>query len=141
MIATVLDNLPGFLLVAALLCAAIPTRQKLPARFLDWILLLPIGVGTIWAAIFHLAFPALAAHYIGWKTSPFQFEVGTADLAFGIVGILAFWSGIGFKTATVIAISVFLLGDAWGHIRQMVMSGNFAPGNAGLVFYTNPPKH
>ena len=48
---------------------------------------------------------------------------------------MAFWSGIGFTTATVIAISVFLLGDAWGHIQQMMETGNFAPGNAGLVFY------
>jgi hypothetical protein len=28
-----------------------------------------------------------------------------------------------------------LLGDAIGHVRQMVEAGNFAPGNAGLPFY------
>jgi hypothetical protein len=30
-----------------------------------------------------------------------------------------------------------LLGDAIGHVRQMVEAGNFAPGNAGLPFYMN----
>ncbi|MGE4048236.1 MAG: DUF6790 family protein [Acetobacteraceae bacterium] len=30
--------------------------------------------------------------------------------------------------------SVFLLGDAVGHVRQIMVAGNFAPGNAGLPF-------
>jgi hypothetical protein len=35
----------------------------------------------------------------------------------------------------VLAIAIFLLGDAVGHVHQMMATGNFAPGNAGLVFY------
>jgi hypothetical protein len=31
--------------------------------------------------------------------------------------------------------SIFLLGDAVGHVKQMVIAGNFAPGNAGVPFY------
>lgn len=31
--------------------------------------------------------------------------------------------------------AIFLLGDAAGHLRQMAAAGNFAPGNAGPVFY------
>jgi hypothetical protein len=135
MIAYVLNNLPGFLLVLSLICAAVPTKRPAVERFLNWVLLLPIGIGTLWAAVFHLAFPALAAHYIGWQNSPFQFEVGTADLAFGTLGVVAFWSSMGFKTATVLAIALFLLGDAAGHVHQMMVTQNFAPGNAGLVFY------
>jgi hypothetical protein len=135
MIAFVLNNLPGFLLIISLICATVHTRRPAVSRFLDWILLLPIGIGTLWAAVFHLAFPTLAAHYIGWQPSPFQFEVGAADLAFGILGVVAFWSSMGFKKATVLAIAIFLLGDAAGHVHQMIATGNFAPGNAGLVFY------
>ena len=125
MIAYVLNNLPGFLLVISLICAAIPAKRPAVERFLNWVLLLPIGVGTLWAAVFHLAFPALAAHYIGWQNSPFQFEVGTADLAFGILGVAAFWSSIGFKTATVLAIAIFLLGDAAGHVAPDAGNGQF----------------
>ena len=33
--------------------------------------------------------------------------------------------------------SLFLLGAAAGHAYQMVTTGNFAPGNAGVVFYTD----
>ena len=31
--------------------------------------------------------------------------------------------------------SIFFLGDAVGHVKQMMVAGNFAPGNAGVPFY------
>ena len=58
-----------------------------------------------------------------------------ADLAFGVTACLAFWSDLNFKAAAVSAASIFLLGDAIGHVRQMMIAGNFAPGNAGVPFY------
>jgi hypothetical protein len=33
--------------------------------------------------------------------------------------------------------SIALLGDAVGHVRQMLVAGNFAPGNAGVPFWTD----
>jgi hypothetical protein len=134
----VLQNLPAVLFVVALLVAAArrghgPTAE----RFLSWILLLPIGVTGLWAGAFHVFFPATAASLIGWQVSPFQFEVGMADLAIGVTACIAFWRNLSFKAAAVCAASIFLLGDAIGHVRQMVMAGNFAPGNAGVPFYTD----
>ncbi len=131
-----LQNLPAVLFVIALVIAA-ATRRDGPAaeRFLSWILLLPIGVTGVWAGIFHVFLPKMAASLIGWQVSPFQFEVGMADLAIGITACIAFWRDLSFKAGAVCAASVFLLGDAIGHIRQMVMAGNFAPGNAGVPFY------
>ena len=73
--------------------------------------------------------------HIGRQVSPFQFEVGMADLAIGITAILTFWRELAFKAAAVGACSVFLLGDAVGHVRQMVIGSNFAPSNTGLPFY------
>ncbi len=35
----------------------------------------------------------------------------------------------------VIGPSIFSLGAAVGHIQQMVTAHNFAPGNAGVIFY------
>jgi hypothetical protein len=131
-----LRNLPAFLLAGALLSAAL-FREGKPAaeRFLAWILLLPIGVTGLWAGISHIFFPAVAAAHIGWQVSPFQFEVGMADLAIGVTACIAFWRDWSFRAAAVCAASVFLLGDAIGHIREMAEAGNFAPGNAGLPFY------
>jgi hypothetical protein len=135
-IAFVLSNLPAFLLVLALAIAALGLgRGGLAHRFLNWILLLPIGGMALWAALGHLAFPVQVASYIGWQPSPFQFEVGMADLAIGVVACIAFRSSLSFKGATIWVVSIFLLGDAIGHLRNMLMAANFAPGNAGVVFY------
>ena len=134
-IAFVLRNLPVFLFVAALaLAAAWRTGAPIADRLLNWILLLPIGVSGIWAAVFHLFFPEIAAADIGWQPSPFQFEVGMADLAMGIAACISFWRSLDFKAAVVIINAIFLLGDAIGHVRQMIAEGNFASGNAGVPF-------
>ena len=131
-----LRNLPAFLFVAALIFALLLRSRGGPAeRLLAWILLLPIGVTGLWAGISHIFFPAIAAAHIGWQVSPFQFEVGMADLAIGVTASIAFWQDLAFKAAAVCAASVFLLGDAIGHVREMMVAGNFAPGNAGLPFY------
>lgn len=135
-IAFLLRNLPAVLLVAALLVAASRRRDGTVAeRFLSWILLLPIGVTGLWAGVFHIFFPATAAAHIGWQVSPFQFEVGVADLAIGVTACLSFWRDLAFKAAAVCVASIFLLGAAVGHVREMIVAGNFAPGNAGVPFY------
>lgn len=137
LIGFLIRNLPAVLFVLAVIIAF--TRRRSPAaeRLLAWTLLLPIGVTGLWAGIYHVFFPEIAARYIGWQASPFQFEVGMADLAIGATACLAFWGDLNFKAAAVTAASIFLLGDAVGHIRQMVSAGNFAPGNAGVPFYTD----
>ena len=72
---------------------------------------------------------------IGWPPgSPFQFEVAMANLAFGVLGILCIWQRGGFWTATGVGWAVFLLGCAYGHVREM-LAGNFAPMNAGLMIW------
>lgn len=132
----VLRNLPALLLVAAFVVAWARRGHGSGAeRLLSWILLLPIGVTGLWAGISHVCFPAIAAAHIGWQVSPFQFEVGMADLAIGVTACIAFWRDLNFKAAAVSAASIFLLGDAVGHVRQMMVTGNFAPGNAGVPFY------
>ncbi len=137
-IAFVLRNLPVFLFVAALaLAAASRSGAPIADRLLAWILLLPIGVSGLWAALFHLFFPEIAAADIGWAPSPFQLEVGMADLALGLTACVSFWRSLDFKAAAVMANSIFLLGDAVGHVKQMIVAGNFASGNAGVPFYAD----
>lgn len=136
-IAFLIRNLPAVLLVVALVLGAAgqPRKRDRASRFLGWILLLPIGVTGLWAGIAHVFFPKVAAALIGWEVSPFQYEVGVADLAVGVTACLAFWRPWEFRAAAVCAASIFLLGDAIGHVRQMLEAGNFAPGNAGVPFY------
>ena len=69
------------------------------------------------AAVFHLFFPSVSAEHIGWQSSPFHFEVGMADLAIGATAFASFWCSLPFKAASVWASSIFLLGDAVGHVH------------------------
>jgi len=135
-IAFVLGNLPAFLLAAALIVATVVrSPASVAERYLAWLLLLVAGGAGLWSALFHLAFPDIAAALIGWKDSPFQFEVGMADLAIGAAACLSFWRDLSFKAAVVMINAIFLLGDAVGHVRQMIAANNFAPGNAGTPFF------
>jgi len=137
-IAFTLRNLPAFLFVLAFVFAfALPRRRGWPLhrRLLSWVLLLQFGITGLWSGFFHVFFPEISASYIGWQVSPFQFEVGMADFAIGATACIAFWGDLGFQAAAVCTASIFLLGDAIGHVRQMIDTGNFAPGNAGVPFY------
>lgn len=99
-----------------------------------WMALFALGFTSIYAAVMHVFFAEMSAAEIGWASSPFQFEVGMADLALGLLGVLSFRAHYRFRVATVIASMTMFWGDAAGHIYQMIMFQNFNPGNAGSWF-------
>jgi hypothetical protein len=131
-IRAVLTNLPLILFVLALLIPTLRGRRSADA-YLSWLLLLSVGIDGLWAGLFHVLMPQVAARFIGWQVSPFQFEMGVTDIAFGLTAIVAFWRSLNFKAATVTFISLLYAGLAIGHIRQIVETGNFAPGNGGVL--------
>lgn len=102
-----------------------------------WFLFWSIGAAFLYNAIFHVFFGEMAARFIGWADSPFQAEVGFASLGFALVGFLAFRGGREVRLAAVLGPAAFLWGAAGGHIYQMVTQHNFAPGNAGIIFWTD----
>ena len=70
------------------------------------------------------------AESIGWPTgNPFQLEVGFANLAIGILGIVAMGRRDGFREATVIAVTVFGVGATIVHVSDIIDTSNMAPGN------------
>lgn len=94
-----------------------------------------VGVNGIMTGSGHLFSGPEVAKAIGWAPSPFQWEVGLADVSYGVLGVMAGSYGRGFWLATIIAFSVFMLGAAAGHVRQMIVAKNFSPGNAGIYFW------
>ncbi len=133
-----------FFFIVSLIVAAVHLyRDKEPrtgARivqiFLLWILVIDIGIGLAFGFIGHTVFADRTAASIGWPAgNPFQTEVAIANLAFGTLGILCYWFRGQFWTATVIGASVWLLGDAVGHIYQIIVAQNYAPNNAGAALF------
>lgn len=96
-----------------------------------------IGLTFFYNFVMHVFFGDVAARYIGWAQSPFQAEVGWASLGFAVVGALAYREQFEMRLAAVIGPACFLFGAAAGHIMQMITEHNFAPGNAGIIFWTD----
>jgi hypothetical protein len=104
--------------------------------FLLWLLVICVGI----ASVLTFAGDAFVADWmaasLGWPAgNPFQSEVAVANLSVGTLGILCYWKRGNFWLATVIAFSVWWLGAAVVHIRDIVVSANYAPNNAGVTLY------
>lgn len=133
-----LDFLVLSLIVAAVAIARAPRPvggALVVEKLLAWYVLCNIGLMFFVNFVFHVFFGQLAAAFIGWADSPFQVEVGTASLGFSIAGFVAAFASFDRRLVAVIGPSIFSLGAGLGHIRQMVTAHNFAPGNAGIIFY------
>ncbi len=113
------------------------SRAQLVEALFSYFLLFSIGFSFLYNFVIHVFFGEMAARFIGWADSPFQTEVGFASLGFAAVGFLAFRGDRGLRIAAVIGPALFLLGAAGGHVYQMITTHNFAPGNAGVIFWTD----
>jgi hypothetical protein len=104
-------------------------------KLLTWHVFWSIGVAYLCNFVMHGFFGRLSASFIGWADSPFQFEVATASLGFSVVGFLAAFRSFDLRLAAIVGPGLFTLGAAVVHVREMIGQQNFAPGNAGVVFY------
>lgn len=111
------------------------TTARVADALLAYHVLFAVGLNYLVNFVFHSFFGEMTARFIGWADSPFQLEVAFASLGFAVVGFLAFRGSFDLRLAAVVGPAFFLLGAAGGHIYQMVSQHNFAPGNAGVIFY------
>lgn len=102
-----------------------------------YFLLFSIGLANLYNFVLHVFFGEVAASFIGWEDSPFQLEVGFASLGFAVLGLLALRGSFDLRLAAIVGPACFLWGAAGGHIYQMITAHNFAPGNAGVIFYSD----
>jgi hypothetical protein len=122
---------------ASLVRAPKLTGQRIVEAMLFYFLMFSIGLSYLYNFVLHTFLGAVTARFIGWPDSPFQAEVGFASLGFAAVGILACWRSFDMRLAAIVGPALFLWGAAAGHIYQMVHAGNFEPGNAGVIHYTD----
>jgi hypothetical protein len=141
----VLGNFTLTFLVIGLIASVLSLLRKPKPRTADvvvealfsYFLLFSIGFSFFYNFVLHSFFGQMTAHMIGWANSPFQAEVGFASLGYAVVGFLAFRRGFELRLAAVVGPSLFLLGAAIGHVYQIMKTHNFAPGNAGVILYTD----
>jgi hypothetical protein len=118
-------------------------RPRSRARSLEivlvWWMVVAVGVAAIFGAMFHFFDGPDTAREIGYTNGDggFQTEVGFADLAIGVLGVLCARFRDGFLLAAMIAVSISYLGDAYGHLHQAAIHDNHAPDNTGLVLWAD----
>lgn len=93
-----------------------------------------VGWAGVGAGISHLVFGRKISASIGWAPSPYELEVGFADLAMGITGLLAGSYGKEYWLAAILVSSIFRVGCGIGHVRQMIQARDFAPNNTAVLF-------
>jgi len=135
----------AFFAVIALSGAAIhlhrDSRPRSAARtleiFLVWWMVVAVGIGAIFGAMFHFFDGPGTAREIGYTNGDggFQTEVGFGDLAIGVLGVLCIWFRDRFLLAAVLVLSISYLGDAYGHLHQEAIHDNHDPDNTGLVLW------
>jgi hypothetical protein len=107
---------PILLWVVALACAGLAVWQgRRPIersfavdRLLRYLFLFPLGLQGLWAFVGHVFFAERSAASIGWATSPFQYEVGVANLGLGLASLYAAFKGFEARMAVAIAATCFL---------------------------------
>lgn len=127
----------GLAAIATAVSVARRGREHLWEAAIAYYCLFAIGLAFLYNFVMHVFFGEQTAAFIGWSQSPFQAEVGWASLGFAAVGFLAFARGFEMRLAAVVGPAIFALGAAAGHVYQMVTAHNFAPGNAGVIFWTD----
>jgi hypothetical protein len=93
-----------------------------------------IGWAGIGAGISHIFFGRKISQSIGFQKSPYELEVGFADLAMGIVGVIAASFSPDYWLAIILVSSIFRIGCGFGHIRSMIKDRNFAINNTAILF-------
>lgn len=99
--------------------------------YLIYLFMLGVAASGLSGFFGHVFTPDAVAESIGWpKGSPFQQEMGFANLALGVLGLVAAGRRDGFREATVIAVAVVGVGATVVHVNDIVQEGNLAAGNS-----------
>lgn len=127
------------LLLAAIIITvdkSVNTRERRLEVFLICVFAFSAAGGIAGAMGHFFASDAVAAA-IGWPAgSPFQLEMGFANLAMGVLAAIAVGRRDGFREATVIGWSILSVGAFVVHMIDIIETGNLAPGNT-LINITN----
>ncbi|MCP4428945.1 MAG: hypothetical protein GY803_31050 [Chloroflexi bacterium] len=106
------------------------TKARRIELFIIYLLAISVGANGLGGAFGHLFLSDLVAEGVGWPTgSPFQLEMGFANLLIGVLGLMAIGRRDGFRTAAILATTILGLGATAVHLMDIAATGNLSPGN------------
>jgi len=109
-----------------------------PILALKIVVITTVGVVGILGFIRHCIFYKSDAKRLGWETDrpDWMFEVGFANLSFGIMGFLMFISNFGLVTYTLIIFgySIYLMQASFLHLHRYLTGENKSKQNLWISF-------
>jgi uncharacterized protein DUF6790 len=93
-----------------------------------------IGWASLGAGISHIFFGKAISRSIGFTRSPYELEVGFANLGFGVAALMAGSYQKEYWLAIIVANSIFRVGCGAGHIKQIIMDRNYSINNTAILF-------
>lgn len=113
------------------------TLLRIVRLFLLYQLVFSVGLTSLLAFVGLMFMSDFVAAYSGWPACPFEKQLANVNLGYALLGILCIWKGDDFWLATILGISIWLLGDGIGHIGDSLLHDNKTPGNIGVPLYTD----
>jgi hypothetical protein len=117
------------------------TRVRDPRAALEILLMYTIGIGGMRGIfggfVVHFFYAdAIAASIGGPSGNPFQTEVAFTNLAFGVIGVLAFFRR-DVWLPWLIGTAIMGWGAGYTHLVDLAGTGNAAPNNAGPILWAD----
>lgn len=113
------------------------TALRVVRLFLLYQILFSLGLTSLLSFIGLSFMTDFVATYSGWPACPFEKQLGNVNLGYALLSFLCIWRNDDFWLATILGSSVWLIGDGIGHLADMLLNGNYAPGNVGVPLYTD----
>jgi len=108
------------------------TKGRVAETFLLWLLVICVGVASVLTFVADAFFADRMAASLGWPAgNPFQSLRGRREPVRRCFGDPLYRIRGNFWVATVIGFSIWWLGAGAVHIKDIVVSANYAPNNAG----------
>jgi hypothetical protein len=120
--------------VTTIINPAIRDSQSIATNLMFYQLVITVALTGIQGFLGHVFKSDMVAEFIGWeKGSPFQKELGYAELGYGISGILCIWMSKDFWLATIVTFSTLIIGATIVHIKETIKNKNFKAGNFFMI--------
>jgi hypothetical protein len=99
-------------------------------------LFIGVGIQGVLTGIVQMFFPQSVVQFTEWTYNLFLLELGMANTAYGILGLLTFWVNKGWQLATAVGYGLFLFLTGVGHVVDIFQQG-LTLGNAGTFLLSD----
>ena len=113
------------------------TPLRIVRLFLLYQIVFSLGLTSLLSFIGLMFMTDFVAAYSGWPACPFEKQLANVNLGYAVLGVLCIWMGDEFWLATILGMSIWLVGDGIGHAGDYFFHGNDTPGNIGVPLYTD----